>query len=204
MEIQFKGKSCFTLKNDKGTQIILDPTKELKEIAAKIVTINHGKKDEKIEGISGNPEILNWPGEYEIDGIAITGIPAHDQKELKENIIFKFVIDRIRVCHMGSFNTKASDEILDKIGNVDILIIPVGGTGCINAEKAKEIIEEVDPRIIIPMQYKNENNLDQQDTLQDFLKKMGMTEIEPTDTYTITRSQLPDDKSEVILLNRTA
>lgn len=203
MEIQFKGESCFTLKNDKGTQIIINPSSELKDISAKIVTISEGPNNSNIEGIGGNPQILNWPGEYEIDGIAITGIPTNDNKKIKENTVFKFLVDHIRVCHMGSFNIKATGNIIDKIGNVDILIIPVGGEDSINAEQAKEIIEEIDPRIIIPMNYQNNGDEAQKGTLQEFLKKMGNTEIQAIDSYRIARSQLPDDKSEIIALNTT-
>ncbi len=204
MEIQFKGESCFTLKNEKGTQIIIDPVPELKDIAAKIVTFSQGEGNNKLDGISGNPKVFNWPGEYEIDGIAITGIPTHDNKKNIENITFKFVVDHIRICHMGNFNIKASDEILDKIGNVEILIIPVGGDHSLNAEQAKEIIEEIDPRIIIPMHYQMNGEEPKKGTLQDFLKKMGKTEIEAQDTYVIKKHHLPDDKSEIIVLNTTS
>lgn len=203
MEIQFKGESCFTLKNDKGTQIIINPSSGLKDISAKIVTISEGPDNSNIEGIGGNPQILNWPGEYEIDGIAITGIPTNDNKKIKENTVFKFLVDQIRICHMGSFNIKATDDIIDKIGNVDILIIPVGGENSINAEQAKDIIEEIDPRIIIPMHYQNNGDEAQKGTLQEFLKKMGNTEIQSIDSYSITRAQLPEDKSEIIALNTT-
>lgn len=203
MKIQFKGKNCFTIKSENGTQIILSPHNELKEISAKIVAISDPKKGLDKAEISGNPRVLDWPGEYEIEGVAITAIAANDLKNMRENIVFKFLIDQMRVCYLGNFNIKANDELLEKIGNVDILLIPVGGTDCINGEQAKEIIEEIDPRVIVPMQYRSENDLEQQNSLQDFLKKMGQVETEMKDVFEINKSQLPEDKTEIIALNLT-
>jgi len=204
MEIQFKGESCFVIKNEKSTQIILDPTTTLKNVTAQIITFSQGEKGNHLEEISGNPQILNWPGEYEIDGISITGIATNDNKNMRENIVFKLVVENIRICHLGNFNIKANNEILDKIGNVDILILPVGGQNTITAEEAKEIIEEIDPRIIIPMHYQINDEKLKKGTLQDFLKKMGQIETEAKDLYKITKNQLPDDKSEVVVLNTTS
>ena len=201
MKIQFKGKTCFTIKSENGTQIILNPHSGLKDIGAKIVTLS--RQNQENLNISGNPQILDWPGEYEIDGIAITGIAVNDQKNLQENIAFKILVDQMRVCYLGNFNIKANDEILEKIGNVDILLIPVGGKDCLSAEQAKEIIEEIDPRIIIPMQYKSEENLEQQNTLGDFLKKMGQIESEPREVFEVSKSQLPEEKTDIIVLART-
>lgn len=205
MEIQFKGHSCFTLKNENGIQIITDPYSGAKELRAEIVTISHQTPNHNNLGaVSGNPKVLDWPGEYEIEGIAITGISANDEKKLQENIIFKFIIDRIRICHLGDFNKKLTDELLDKIGNIDILIIPVGGGNSLTAEEAKEVIEEIDPRIIIPMHYLMEDQDTELKPVQDFLRKMGKGEIEAQNIFKITRSQLPEDKSEIIILEKTA
>lgn len=204
MEIQFKGHSCFTIKNDNGIQIITDPYAKAKELRGEIITISHQSPNHNnLQAVGGNPKILDWPGEYEIEGIAITGITANDEKNLQENIIFKFNIDRIKICHLGDFNRKLTDELLDKIGNIDILIIPVGGGNSLNAEQAKEIIEEIDPRIIIPMHYLSEEQDTALGTLQDFLRKMGKNEVEAQNIFKITRTQLPEDTSEIVVLEKT-
>lgn len=206
MEIKFKGHSCFTVKSESGIQVVTDPFSEsiaLKtpNLQGRIVTVSHDNENHNnVSIVKDNPTVLDWPGEYEIEGIAVAGIAANDEKTGEENIIFKFIIDRIRVCHLGDFNQKLTNDLLDKIGNVDVLFIPVGGQNSLDASKAKEIIEEIDPRIIIPMHYQlNGNNLEL-GTLQDFLRKMGKPEIEAKKELKITRSQLPSEESEIVVL----
>lgn len=201
MELKFNGHSCFSLKTNQGIQIITDPHSKLSSLEARIVTVSHNTTNHnQTSKVGGSPQILDWPGEYEIEGIAITGIDASNQERGESNIIFKFILDQVRVCHLGDFSGKLTDKMLDKIGNIDILIVPVGGKNSLNAEQAKKIIEDIDPRIIIPMHYQGEEIDAELDSVDKFLREMGKSNIEPQDSFSATRSSLPSDDSEIVVL----
>lgn len=201
MEITFKGHSCFNLKNDDGIQIVTDPHQAINNLESKIVTVSHNTENHNQSAkVKGDPQVLDWPGEYEIKGVAITGIDANNQTTGQENIIFKYILDHVRVCHMGDFSGKLTDKMLDKIGNVDILIIPVGGQNSLNAEQAKKIVEEIDPRIIVPMHYQADGADTALEPVDKFLREMGKSNIEPQDSVKMTRSSLPSDDSEIVIL----
>lgn len=202
MEIQFKGHACFLLKSENNIKIITDPWSGIKPVEAEIVTISHQAPTHNATALAtGNPHILNWPGEYEIKGIAMTGIAADDLKNKSENIIYLFFIDQIKICHLGDFNLKLTSELLDQIGNIDILLLPVGGQNALDAEKAKTVVDEIDPRIVIPMHYKMDESDLPLGTLNDFLRKMGKSGIEPKDVFKVTKSQLPAEETEIVVLN---
>ncbi len=86
------------------------------------------------------------------------------------------------------------------MGDVDILFIPVGDKGVIDAKKAKVVIEQIEPRIIIPMMYHTEGSKCGLDSLDAFLSEMGAKGVERLETFVLKRSELPEDASKVVVL----
>ncbi len=164
MEIQYLGHSCFKIIGKKMS-VITDPFdvkttgyKPIKQ-SADVVTVSHDHYDHNhTQSISGDPMIFDTPGEYEIKGAEFRGIKAShgefDGKDLGPNIIFVMEIDGIKICHLGDLGTELSSEQVEQLGNVDILLIPVGGTWTIDAKKAAKIASGIEPRIMIPIHYK--------------------------------------------------
>lgn len=216
MQIQWLGQSCFKIQSKNSGQeitIVTDPydgddigLKPLK-LQADIVTVSHGHSDHNnIDAVKGEPFIIKTPGEYETKGVFIYGLPAyHDNQEGKERgniIIFKINTEDISIAHLSDLGHDLSDELLDKIGNVDILLLPVGGTYTIDAKKASEIVSAIEPRIVIPMHYqipglKLENKLG---SVENFLKESGLPS-ETMDKLKIAKKDLPQDETKVIILN---
>ena len=166
MKIKWLGHASFMITSDTGTKIITDPYEVLDNLkygaikeAADIVTVSHEHSDHNnTAAVRGNPEILRRTAE--VSGIKFNGIPTyHDEaggSKRGNNTIFCFEVDGIRVCHLGDLGHQLKDKEITELGEVDILLIPVGGFYTIDAKVATEVGNQVAPKVIIPMHYKND------------------------------------------------
>lgn len=213
MEIKFHGQACFSI-SDGGVTIVTDPFKEkiglkLPKLTADALTISHDSEaHNNVEGMEGDPKVFSWPGEYETKGIHFKLIHSFhnqkDDKEQRENNVAVIHWGGIRLCHLGAQGTKLTPEQLEQVGDVDILFVPVGGKECLDPKKAKEVVEQIEPRVIIPMCYDTENNNLDLGSLDAFLTVMGSKVDEPMDSFKVKRSDLPEDNSKLLVLNVTA
>lgn len=164
MEIKWFGQSCFAITSNNGTRIVIDPFDKkigypLPDLEADIITTSHNHSDHNnVSIVRGEFKHLDKLGQYLENGIFISGIPTfHDSKGgifRGNNLVFKYTIDDINVCHCGDLGHKFSPEQLGQIGSVDILLLPVGGLATINALAAVEVMEQLKPVITIPMHYR--------------------------------------------------
>jgi len=208
MEITWYGQSCFKIE-DKENSIVIDPydpatgLKLPKNLSANVLLITHDHHDHNYkQGVSGNPYVINCPGEYEIAGATITGIPAfHDKKqgqELGKITIYTIEFEGIKICHLGDLGQDLTDEEIDKLGTVDILMIPVGSVYTINGEEAAKIVGEIEPKIVIPMHYKIPGLAPKIESLDKFTQKTdGHTQ--ELDTLKIKVANLPQEAQVIIL-----
>ena len=215
MKIQNLGHSCFKLTESTGTTIITDPYKGIgyelpKGLKADAVTVSHSHFDHNhVKAIGGHPRVLDKEGFYELPGVEITGIKSyHDNqggRQRGENIIYKFRMDGLEVCHLGDLGEECSSELLEMILPVNILLIPVGGTYTVDAELAKEYVDRIMPEIVIPMHYKTRSlnlDLDKADAFLDLFDDEE-TEISGLDTLEFSREDLTEEKTKIILMERT-
>lgn len=215
MHIIWKGQSCFHLltaqKKGEQTSIIIDPFDEsiglrpLNLVADVLLITHHHRDHDNIKTIKGAPFIIDSPGEYEIKNIFIQGIPAfHDNvggKKRGKITIFTIEIEETRICHLGDLGQKelTSDQ-LDKIGDVDILMVPVGGAYTIDGTEASKIISQIEPKVVIPMHYRIPKLKIKLDTIDKFLGAMGIRSIEPQNKLLIKKKDLPTEEMRVIVL----
>jgi len=168
MKVKWLGHACFLLTSDSGLRIITDPYTtgvfglEYAPPAetADIVTVSHDHADHNnVAAVKGNPQVVQGIGSHEAKGIQFKGIAtAHDESSGKErgaNTIFCFALDGINVCHLGDLGHDLSDQAVADIGDVDVLLIPVGGNFTIDAPVADVVCKKLSPRVIIPMHFKN-------------------------------------------------
>ncbi len=171
MNVKWYGHSCFLLTGANGVRILIDPCDkstgyELSNIEADVVTSSHDHHDHNyFAAAAGNPIRIDAPGEYTVGDVRITGIPTwHDDQEGKlrgRNIVFIFEIDGMRVCHLGDLGHMLDEETLAKIGKLDVLLAPVGGTYTIDHVITRKIANALNASVLIPMHYKtNAVNLD--------------------------------------------
>ena len=210
MEITWFGHSCFRIKGKEAT-LVTDPCAEnlgsaIAGLTANIITMSHQHTGHNNHsGIGGNPRTVSGPGEYEIADVFIIGMSTfHDSEqgsERKKNTIYLIEIDGFRVCHLGDLGHVLSPQQAEELGNVEVVLVPVGGVSTIDAKAALEVTRLLRPKIVIPMHYYAEAtpNLNPVD---DFLKEIGTREILPQPKLVVTRSNLPLEM-QVTLLERS-
>lgn len=213
MKIKYLGHSCFVLTESTGTQIVTDPYSsiglKMPQVSTDAVTVSHSHYDHNnLNAVSGNPVIIDKEGNYEISGVEINGIKSyHDDvhgKKRGENIIFKFRMDGLDICHLGDIGEECSSELLEMILPVNVLLIPVGGNYTINAEQAKEYVDRIMPEIVIPMHYKVKGLHMDINKPDDFLDLFENDEVEYCENNTLEffRDDLSDDTTKIILMER--
>jgi len=215
-KIYWAGQSCFQISvsssKDNPVDIVIDPFDEdftglkLPNLSANIVMVTHDHKDHNnVKDIKGESFVVQGPGEYEIKGVFVRGVPSfHDDQQGKEkgrNTIYVFESEDIRFCHLGDIGQKMlTDDQLEKIDRVDVLMIPVGGPATIDSVAAQKIISQLEPKIVIPMHYALPKLKFKLDDVAKFLKTMGKNSIVPQDKLTIKSSTLPTEGMEIVIL----
>ena len=215
MHIIWHGQSCFQILINQGknssVSIVIDPfdkTIGLKVpfLKADILLITHDHYDHNnVAAVKNSPFLINGPGEYETKGVYVQGVSAfHDDvKGEKRGKVTFYIIEAkgMKLCHLGDLGQKdLTTEQIEKIGMIDILMIPVGGVYTINGERAVHIISQIEPKIVIPMHYQIPKLKIKLDKLDKFLKSMGIKSIEPQKKLSIKKKDLVQEKTEIILL----
>jgi L-ascorbate metabolism protein UlaG (beta-lactamase superfamily) len=210
MEITWLGYSCFRLKG-KNTTVITDPCPpeigySLNKASANIITVSHSHPNHSyLLGVAGEPKQILRPGEYEIGGVLIIGLSSfHDAengKILGKNTVYAIEIDDVTICHLGDIGTPLSPSQIEELGNVDILLVPVGGGTTITASQAAALVRSIEPKIVIPMHYKTLTLTREMDNVDKFLKEMGLTELVPQPKLSVTKSTLPVSTTVMTLIS---
>jgi len=205
MEIKWHGETCFTFKG-KDTTVCIDPYADgkhkLKSVnAATVMLTNDYDEGAKLVSGAEKSTVFNWPGEYEMQGATIIGMQAYTNEKEEGNVakgrivVFSFMLDGIRMCHLGLLGTELVDSDLETIGDVDILMISAAGDKVLDAKKMHNVIKQIEPRTVIFM---NHNNGD----LDPVVKEIGIQMPEKIDSLDLqSKSQLPDDRTDFIVLN---
>ena len=214
MKIEYLGHSCFKLTESTGTSIVCDPYEgsigfDMGKVSADAVTVSHGHYDHNnVKAVKGNPIILDKECSHELSGVEIDAIKSfHDKQRGKkrgENLIFKFRMDGIDICHLGDLGEDCSSELIDLLLPVNVLLIPVGGNYTINAEMAKEYVDRIMPDIVIPMHYKSRDcklDISKVDEFTELFDEECVEEVEGN-TLELMRSDF-DGETKVIVLERS-
>ncbi len=200
MDISWLGHSCFKIKGSHAT-VITDPYSpslgySLGKPTARIVTVSHQHPGHSyVQGIGGEPRVITGPGEYEISGILIIGIATfHDAEgggKRGKNTVYLMEVDEVSVCHLGDLGHVLTAEQAEELGNVDILLLPVGGVSTINAPAAAEVVRRLEPKVVIPMHYKTQALSWELEPVGRFLKEIGVKEVNSHPKLSFTRTSLP-------------
>lgn len=210
MNINWYGQSCFQInlsrEKNNPVSVLIDPFDEEyvglklpRNLGADVVLVTHEHKDHNnTKRVSGSPFIISGPGEYDIKSVYIQGIPAfHDNSKGAEKgsiTIYTIKAEEIKLCHLGDLGQKElTSEQLDKIGEINILMVPVGG-------EAIKIISQIEPNIIIPMHYHIPGLKIKLDGVDKFLKCLGIKSLEPLPKLSIKKKDISEDEAKVITL----
>ena len=209
MDISWLGHSCFRIRGSSGV-IITDPYSpdlgySLGKPTARIVTVSHQHPGHSyVQGVSGEPREVAVPGEYEIGGNLILGVATfHDAEKggkRGKNTVYVVEVDEVSICHLGDLGHVLTAEQVEEIGNVDVLLLPVGGVSTISASMAAEVVRQLEPRVVVPMHYKTKALNRELGPVETFLKEIGAKQVNSQPKLSFTRSSLPES-TQVFLLD---
>jgi L-ascorbate metabolism protein UlaG (beta-lactamase superfamily) len=209
MEISWLGHSCFRIRGSHAT-IITDPYSpslgySLGKPTARIVTVSHQHSGHSyVQGVGGEPRSVTGPGEYEISGVLIIGIDTfHDREKGRKrgkNTVYLLEVDEIAVCHLGDLGHVLTAEQVEELGDVDVLLLPVGGVSTIDAPMAAEVVRQLEPKVVVPMHYKTEALSWELEPVERFLKEIGVEQVVSQPKLSFTKSSLPAS-TQVFLLD---
>lgn len=212
MDITFLGHSSFRIRGKEAT-LVTDPFDpemvglKYKGVSADIVTISHGHDDHnQADKVHGVKRVISGPGEYEVMGISMVGIPSfHDDKKgavRGKNTIYVIEADGLRIAHLGDLGHKLTEKILEQMGSVDILMIPCGGEYTIGPSAAAEIARNIEANIVIPMHYQtpglNPKVFAKLDKVDPFLSDLGLP-VERLEKLTVKKGGLGEEQKVVVL-----
>lgn len=212
MIIKWYGQSCFQIMANSSkngtTTIVIDPYNESiglklpRKLEADVALVTHNHEDHNnLKKIANDPFIIDGPGEYDVKDTFVQGIPSFHNEKKEKNTIYSILAEGIRICHLGDLGQKElTSEEVDAIGDVDILLIPVGGVFTIDGKEAVKIMSQIEPKIIIPMHYKIPGLKIKLDSLDGFLKTLGIKKLEKLPKLNIKQKDLPKEEVKIIEL----
>ena len=207
MDIFWHGYACLSL-DAKEASVVINPYSssiglKLPSLTADAVLVS--QQDADIMAFDRDDvKILDWPGEYEVCGVAITSQKLKPKPTDGENgtdtTLFTLNVDNLKICYFDNLGVDLTQEMVENIGQVDILMIPVGTEK--NAyKKAHEIIEEIEPRIVIPMLYRTDGLNVELESIENFAKQAGITALQPSNKFSINaKSDLPQEQTQYVIL----
>ncbi|MDP1713411.1 MAG: MBL fold metallo-hydrolase [Anaerolineales bacterium] len=212
MEITWYGHSCFRLTERNYATVVTDPFDQKTvgydalKLKAEIVTISHDAPGHSYsDAVKSTTHVLTGAGEFEIGGVFITAIQTAGSgrstkaKDKVSNTLYVYDYDGLTVAHLGDMQDTPTQSEVESLGTVNVLLVPVGGGSGLNAAKAAEVVSLLEPNIVIPMHYSTPDTKVNLDSLNKFLKEMGLGMIESQPSLKVTRSSLPDETKVVVL-----
>jgi L-ascorbate metabolism protein UlaG (beta-lactamase superfamily) len=207
LDVTWLGHGCFRLRG-RGAAAVTDPFPpsiglKLSRLDADVVTVSHEHENHNYTQVVREAYEIHGPGEYEVAGISVIGVPTyHDaEKGAKRgrNTVYLIEIDDVRICHLGDLGHRLDDSEAETISSPDVLLVPVGGRSAINAAQAAEVVRQLEPRFVVPMHYAIPGLKLELDPLDRFLKEMGVTASEPQPKLSVQASS-GEYETKVIVL----
>jgi len=214
MKVKYYGHASFKLTTDKGVRIILDPYEsgafgggltygKITDEADLVLTSHDHADHNHVADIKGKFTRIDKEGAYDVAGIKIQAIPCfHDPSQGKErgkNLIFVVEADGLRVTHAGDLGHALDAAAVRKLGSVDVLLLPVGGFYTIDASEATRVMNDVKPKVTIPMHFKTDKCGFPIATVDDFTAGKPRVQTLNTSEAEFTRDKLPKDPEIIVL-----
>lgn len=215
MNLTWHGLSCFELgvKTAHGdVTVVIDPYEastglRQRTLSAQLLLISHDGPDAAAtSSVEGKPFTVRSPGEFEAKEVFVYGIAAPAKKEGKgtadDNLIFRVEAEDMRVAHLGALNRVLTNEELEQLKDIDILIVPVGGGRVLSSKLAVELVNQIEPRVVIPMTYMTDGLKEALEPVDAFFKTLGVAKPDEVSKFKIVKKDLPQEDMKVVWLSR--
>ena len=209
MDITWYGFSCFRITERGHTTVVTDPHHPRLNLTklglkADLVTISHDSMAEQVEAIRGEKYVICGAGEYEVGELFVTGIPLHVQVEetgtVRSNIAYHLEYpNNLNILHLGMLHQKPEQSIIEQLGDVHVLLLPVGGAA-LSGDDLADLISMIEPSYALPMQPLGVSEAAFTTALEGLLTGMGVANVEWRDMLRVTSSGL-DEQTQVIRLH---
>lgn len=201
MHLSWLGNTTIRLQTkpfDKEVTVLIDPYKHAEGSSARNLTsdialFTRSEKDSIT--LTGEPFLLSTPGECEIKGVLITAAQGHKEEE----VFYRIDAEQMSVGHLGMINKALTDDQIEVLSGVDILCIPVGGKDCFDPEAAIKAINSLEPRIVIPMAFRSDND-PAAVPAEQFIKQIGVVADAAEKKVILKKKDLPQEDMKVVLL----
>jgi len=214
LQITWHGYSCFQIKSRPATHdvnLVIDPYESSgsfrfpRSMEGDLVVSTSNKPEHaNIKGVGGKPFTIEQAGEFEVKNVFVYGIsaPKKDAGPKDRHTIYKVETENVSIAHLGSLNRELTDDEMDQLQNIDILMVPVGGGDVLTPKKAVEVINQIEPRIIIPMYYNLPNIKQKLTGVEAFTKELSIYKSEEGNKLKVSRKDLPEEDTIIYVLAR--
>ncbi len=210
MKVKWLGHSSFLITSEEGLRIIIDPYGSYEGLhyqpideAAEIMVVSHRHGDHTGGKVRGDPEVVNKAGLTKVRGLEFKGLATfHDGswgRNRGTNTVFCFAVNGVSLCHLGDLGHQLAESQLAEIGTVDILLIPVGGYFTIDAKEATQVCDRLNPRVVIPMHFRNKKCTFPIAGVEEFIKEKKNVKRANTSEVEFSQKELPAATEIVIL-----
>ncbi|HXA28931.1 MAG TPA: MBL fold metallo-hydrolase [Candidatus Angelobacter sp.] len=205
MELTFVGLGCVRLRG-RDVQVVIDPIPPgavpgLPKLTPDIVVRTEGDTDfASLRPAEGRPQEVAGPGEFELSGVRVFGLPAGG------TTIMRVEVDEVRVAAVGRLRRQLTEDEIESLGHVDVLLAPVGGDDAYNATEAAKLVAAIEPAIVVPVRYAVAGLPGEYDSVDRFAKEMGLAEGSwaPQPKLNLTGSSGTVDETRVVVLEPRA
>jgi L-ascorbate metabolism protein UlaG (beta-lactamase superfamily) len=207
LDVTWLGLSCFRLRG-RSAAVVTDPFSPALgpklRLEGNLVTVSHPHENHSHVQSVKDAYVIEGPGEYEVAGVTVRGVPTyHDGQQGAEhgrNTVFVIELDDVRVCHLGDLGHRLDDSALETIGNVDVLLVPVGGGRTLDGARAAEVVRQLEPRYVVPMHFGHPSLRTELAPVERFLNEMGVPESEAQTKLTVQASSAAEGETKVVVL----
>jgi L-ascorbate metabolism protein UlaG (beta-lactamase superfamily) len=203
VELTYLGMSCVRLRG-RDTQVLVDPPDGqlpgLGKTGPDLVVRTEGRTDsDSLHPRDGRSQEIAGPGEFEVRGVTVRGVDMGNGRTL-----MRVEIDDVRVLSVGRLDRQLTEEEIDALGHIDVLVAPVGGGDALAASAATKLVNALSPAIVVPVRYRSPNSPGSGDyePVDTFAKEMGLADdgYEALPKLNLNGAMTGSDDSRVVIL----
>lgn len=207
MDITWLGHSCFRLRAD-DLVVVTDPFPLSLGLRpdprpATVVTVSNSHPNHSNwQEVAGSPRLFNAPGEYEFSGVSVRGVMTPlpvDALPEHRSVAYSIEMDRVNICHLGDIAVPLTPKLVDELSPIDVLLLPTGGSCTLDLDQALQAMQDLDPKIVIPMHHNIEGVDAPIQGVDVFLRRMGLDDVQVQPRLVVTAANLPADRRVVVL-----
>lgn len=207
MQLFWHGYSSIRIESKNGEQtstLVTDPFENEasvrfpRTIESDIALLStENRKDFNLEALNGKPFIISEPGEYEARGVFVDAIRDPDSSD--KAIIYRIMTEGLSIAFLGHINRKLTNVELERLEAIDILVLSVGGGDGLSATIAADLINEVEPRVVVPINYAIPGIKIELGTIDAFCKHLGACKKEEMNRLKMQKKDLPPEDAAMMV-----